>query len=230
MLIFGMSFVLLIWYYFCMLRKYSQKEIDNLKKLRLDGYSVDELVSKFLIPKSTVWHHVGNIKISDEKKNILKSRQGGSTKRKELNIEKAKEIAKTMIDASSTRESAVIISMLYWAEGNKKVCEFINSDGKMVELYLFIIRKVIKIEENRIKPTMRIFTGMDEEECLNYWSKITAISKNKFTIRLNDGGTKCGTKYGMCRITIRKGHATLKLLLSLKDCIHDEILKLKMPL
>lgn len=211
-----------------MSRKYSKEIIDSLKKLRKEGYSIDELVIKFSIPKSTIWHHVGAIQISEKFKKILKSRQGGSAKRKALNFEKAREKAIEVLNLSNPkRELAIIIAMLYWAEGSKKVCEFINSDGRMIEVYLFVIRNILGIEEKYIKPTMRIFSGMDKKECLDYWSKITFIPKENFIIRLNDGGTKCKTRYGMCRITIRKGHASLKLLLSLRDCIYEEIIKLK---
>lgn len=211
-----------------MSRKHSEEIINSLKKLRKEGHSIDELVTKFSIPKSTIWHHVGHIKISEEFKRILQSRQGGSTKRKALNFKKAREKAIEILNLPNPkRELAIVIAMLYWAEGSKKVCEFINSDGKMIEVYLFIIRNIFGIEEKYIKPTMRIFSGMDKKECLDYWSKITFIPKKNFIIRLNDGGTKCRTKYGMCRITIRKGHTSLKLLLSLRDCIYEEIIKLK---
>lgn len=211
-----------------MLRKYSLKHINKLKKLRMEGHSIDELVAKFSIPKSTLWHHVGDIEISQDKRMILRSRQGGSAKKKAMDIEKAQSRAREMLSLlSPTRELVIVISMLYWAEGSKKVCEFINSDGKMIELYLFIIRKVLLVEEEHIKPTMRVFTGMDREGCLEYWSRVTNIPKNKFTVRFNDGGTKCRTKYGMCRITIRKGHASLKLLLSLRDLVSEEMLKIK---
>ena len=123
----------------------------------------------------------------------------------------------------SYREYVVAIAMLYWSEGSKKVCEFINSDGKMISVYLTILRKVFNIKEECIKSTMRIFSGMNQKECLNYWSKVTNISKNKFLIRFNDGGTKCKTKYGMCRITIKKGNYVLKLFHSLIEDIYQEI-------
>jgi len=58
--------------------------------------------------------------------------------------------------------------MLYWGEGSKKVCEFINSDGKIIETHLFILRTLLKIPEELIKPTMRIFSGMARAKCLNY--------------------------------------------------------------
>lgn len=71
----------------------------------------------------------------------------------------------------------IAVAMFYWGEGNKKICEFINSDGKMIKLYLTVLRKLFNIPEKNIKPTMRIFSGMNRTKCLNYWSHITKISK-----------------------------------------------------
>jgi hypothetical protein len=72
---------------------------------------------------------------------------------------------------------------------------------------------------------MRIFTGMDWEGCLSYWSKMTSIPKKEFKVRLNDGGTRGKTRYGMCRIGVRKGDCTLKLMHSLIDQVYNELMK-----
>lgn len=205
------------------MRVHSIEKIKKLIELRKQGYSINELVEKFSIPKTTVWHHVHNIKIPEKYSIILRSKWGGSAKRKQNNLEKAKQYAQELLN-SSYKEFLIVISMLYWGEGSKKVCEFINSDGRMIEVYLIILREVLKIPEESIKPTMRIFSGMNEFESLDYWSKITKIKKNKFLIRFNDGGTKCKKKYGMCRITIKKGSNSLKLMHSLIDLIYKEVL------
>lgn len=94
----------------------------------------------------------------------------------------------------------------------------------MIQTYLVVIRNVFNIPEIMIKPTMRIFSGMNKNECLRYWSQITKIPKNRFIVRINDGSTSRGkTQYGMCRITIKKGHFTLKLIHSLIDQIYKEM-------
>lgn len=116
--------------------------------------------------------------------------------------------------------------MLYWAEGTKKVCDFINSDGRMIKLYLGILREVLKISELNIKPTIRFFSNAEKKNCLNYWSKITGIPKHRFAVRMNDGGTRGRTEYGMCRISLTrgKGSETLKLIHSLIDQSYREIM------
>jgi hypothetical protein len=203
---------------------HSASKINRLKQLRKRGYSINELVEKMHVPKTTVWHHVHRIKVSEKYTKILNSKRGGSRIRKQKNIELSKVEAREILE-STNRELAIALSMLYWGEGSKKTCDFINSDGKIIEVYLKIIRGVFKIEGNFIRATMRIFTGMDENDCLNYWSKVTGIRKGEFKVRFNDGGTRGKTKYGMCRISIRKGAKLLKIIHSLIGQIHEEILE-----
>lgn len=206
------------------MKVHSAEKIKKLENLRKTGHSINEIVKELNIPKTTVWHHIQNIPISPEYALILKAKRGGSKKRAQKNLEEAQRIAENML-VSSNREKLIIISMLYWAEGSKKSCDFINSDGAMIKLYLSIIRKILNIPENFVKPTIRIFSGMNKRQCLNYWSNIAEIPKTNFIVRFNDGGTKCKTKYGMCRITIKKGGNVLKLLHSLKEQIVAEIEK-----
>jgi len=203
------------------MRIHSKEKIEKIKELRKNGASINEIVSALSVPKTTVWHHCHEIKILPRYIQLWNSKRGGSTKRKQKSWENARIIAQQLLSGPK-RESAIMLAMLYWSEGNKKVCEFINSDGKMINLYLNLLTELLDINKEIIKPTMRIFSGMDEQECLNYWSHITKISKPKFVIRLNDGGTRGKTKYGMCRITVKKGAKTLKIIQSLIGRICEE--------
>ena len=206
------------------MRVHSKEKLKKLKELRKRGYSINELVGKLSIPKTTVWHHVHAVKVLSKYIPSLNSKRGGSAKRTRENWEKARERAQELI-LGSYREFLIILAMLYWGEGSKKVCEFINSDGKMIKIYLTILRKILNISEKDIKATMRIFSGMKKVECLNYWSHITQIPKKRFIIRFNDGGRKGKTRYGMCRITLKKGSNILKLMHSLKEQIFEETIK-----
>lgn len=190
--------------------------------MRSDGFSIQQIMLKLSLPKTTVWNHIQDIKLSSSQKAILRSNQGGSRKRRIENIKISEEKARLLLK-SKARESAIIISMLYWAEGHKnRVCEFTNTDDKMVSLYLKILRGTLKIEEKRIGITVRIFTGMKKTDSLSYWSFVTGVAPEKIKLRLNDGGVRGKTKYGICRVTVRKGHGTLKLMHSLVGEINSE--------
>jgi len=200
------------------------EKIKELKRLRRKGFSINELVAKLSIPKSTVWHHIHNIKVLPKYIPILEAKRGGSAKRKQKNLEEAKKRAQKLL-RSPNRDLSIVIAMLYWGEGTKKRCQLINSDGRIIKTYLVVLRDVFHISEKFIKPIMRIYSGMNEKECLDYWSRITKIPKHKFIIRFNDGGTRGRTKYGMCRITVKKGSNILKLIQSLINQIFDEVIK-----
>lgn len=205
------------------MRVHTQEKIGELKKLRQKGYSINELVTTLSIPKTTVWYHTHAVKVLTQYKELLAAKRGGSANRKRIYLEKAQSHVQSIL-AGPHRELAIVVAMLYWGEGSKKVCEFINSDGKMLQVYLKMIRVVLEVQEERIKPTLRIFTGMYRKEALKYWSDITDIPAGKFLVRLNDGGTRGKTRYGVCRITVRKGHYTLKIFHALINQIFSGII------
>jgi len=196
------------------MRIHSPEKINELKKLRKRGYSINELVALLTVPKTTVWHHVHNVSILPRYALSLRAKRGGGALRKQKNWQAAQGAAQVLL-RGPYRELAIAIAMLYWGEGSKKTCEFINSDGKMIKIYLHFLRNALKIPKENIKPTMRIFSGMNRKKCLDYWSQISAIPKHRFLVRFNDGGTRGRTRYGMCRITVKKGSHTLKLMHSL---------------
>lgn len=203
------------------MRVHKIEKIEKLKALRQKGYSINELARELGIPKTTVWHHIQKIEVLPEYKKLLKSKRGGSKKLKESRLVEAKKISDKLL-IGKNRELVVIFAMLYWAEGTKKAFQFINSDGRMINLYLYILRNVIGITDNQITPIMRIYTGMDKNLCLEYWSRVTRFSKSKFIIRINDGGASGRAKYGMCRIEVKKSGNLLKLVLSLINQICHE--------
>lgn len=205
------------------MRIHSLQKINRIKELRRHGYSINELVKELSIPKTTVWHHIRGVTILPRYLDILKAKRGGSRKIKENNLQIAAKKAEKLLK-NPDKNLAMVLAMLYWGEGSKKVCEFINSDGKMIQVYLKILRNYLDIPNNHIKITLRYFSGMNRNSCLNYWSKITGVSRSEFIVRLNDGGTRGKTEHGMCRITVRRGHKTLKLLHSLIDKISNQIL------
>jgi len=171
------------------------------------------------MPKTTVWHHIQKIKLSDQALAVLRSKQGGSSLRKDREWQRAKEEVKQLLN-SRQKHLYISAACLYWAEGSKRRCEFINTDGQMIKLYLKVLRDHLKIPESQIQPVLRIFSNHDQKTCLRYWSEVTQIPANKFTIFINDGGTN-GRGYGMCRVIVRKGGYTLKLF----QAIIDELCK-----
>lgn len=200
-------------------------KIRKLREMRKKGYSILYLMKLFSIPKTTVWYHIRRVKLTDAQKAVLRAQQGGGVKQREQRWLQAREQAKVFLSGEN-RELSIILAMLYWAEGHKKFsCSFTNSDGRMIAIYLFILRRVFLIQEDSLLPVIRVFSGMDKNKCLRYWSGVTKIAKERIVIRFNDGGTRGRTPYGICRIVLRKGNQTLKLVHSLIDQVFAETVR-----
>ena len=192
------------------MRVHSLEKIEQIKKLRREGHSIEELVRALSIPKTTIWHHIQGIKLSKKYILKLKANQGGSRLKKERDTIRAQEEAKILLSGANGMIYATL-SALYWAEGSKRRCELVNTDDRMIRLYLKIIREHLKVPESQIQPVLRIFSNHNTKDSLKFWSKTTKIPRKKFKVFLNDGGTSGRTPYGMCRIVILKGGYQLKL-------------------
>lgn len=192
------------------MKRHPKSIIAGIRAFRRRGYSIGELVIKFSVPKTTVWQHIRDVSVPPRYIPLLRAKYGGSKQRAQR-LQIAMDQRATELLRGRYRHLAMAFAMLYWGEGSKKACEFINSDGEMIKVYLLIVRRILGLPEESIRPTLRIFTGMNQTECLNHWSRVTGIAKSKFVVRLNDGGTRGKTRYGMCRITIMRGSTPLKL-------------------
>ena|SRR3989344_1508366 len=198
------------------MRIHSDQTINRLKLFRQRGYSILELMSEFSLPKTTIWHHVHKIKLSP--KTILKLRSAGgrtSNARKQRALEKATKEALVIID-SDLRYQVSLLAMLYWAEGdNKNNFSFVNTNADMIKLVIYILGECLGVKKDQLLITVRYFTGMNRSGCLEHWSRITGVPKNKIRMYYNDGGSRGRTEFGMCRIGVKKSSYLFKLIRAL---------------
>jgi hypothetical protein len=200
--------------------RHSKEKIENIKVLRCNGKSILEICRILKLSKTTVWHHIRDIHLNQTQKKILREKGGQSSVKRRVSAELLAGNEADKLLVGQYREEIIIIAMLYWAEGSKTGrCEFINTDPRMIKVYLSILRNVLKITDNSIFITIRIFDGMDKAGCMKFWSRVTNINKDKFSVRLNDGGNSSRSRYGLCRITILRGHQYLKLMHALVEKI-----------
>lgn len=88
----------------------------------------------------------------------------------------------------SIREEQLKIAaiMLYWAEGAKpwgnKACmlDFVNSNSKMVEVFLKFMREICRVSEERFRVQLYCYANQDIENLKKFWYKITSIPLNQF--------------------------------------------------
>lgn len=194
---------------------HSLDKIEQLKKLRREGHSIEELVKMLLIPKSTVWHHIHSIKLRKKYILKLKANQGGSKLKKERDLIRAKDEARILLD-STHKYLVSLLAMLYWAEGdNKNAFSFVNTNTEMISMFIRILEKCFNINKNQLLITVRYFTGMNRGKCLRHWSKVTKIPKKQINMYYNDGGNRGRSEFGMCRVAVRKSGYLFKIVRSL---------------
>lgn len=93
----------------------------------------------------------------------------------------------------TNRELKIIGAILYSCEGTRLrrdkrrknevyhwVIEFTNSDPRLIQLFTRFLRRIIKIDEHRLKGQLFIYDDLDKEKLEKKWSKITDIRLENF--------------------------------------------------
>ena len=93
----------------------------------------------------------------------------------------------------------------------------------MIKIFIYILNNYFGVKNDQLIITVRYFTGMNRDNCLNFWSKITKVPKNKIRMYYNDGGSKGRTEFGMCRIGVRKSGYLFKLVRSIIENISNNL-------
>lgn len=156
--------------------------------LRKKGHSINEIVDRLKMSKSTISLWIRNVELSPAaQKLLMKKIQMGqmrgaqsrrdSTKRKmnEYRILAAKEISTVQITKSLNK---IICSLLYWCEGaksNLKGVNFTNSDPKLIKKFICLLRNTYKIDEKKFRISMHLHEYHSVKKQSLFWSKITNI-------------------------------------------------------
>ena len=207
-------------------QKYTDLQLVALKQDRLNGYTVPKLMAKYSIPKTSIWHHIKDLRLSQQAKQVINSSRGGSAARAQVRWTSAQERAEELLrDFDEKNIWAVLLTALYWAEGTKSSFVFTNTDDSMIKIFLKLVRNYLKILDKDMDVLIRICRPMKPEQCRRHWSEITGISLSDIRINYHDKHNKSTTTYGMCRITFRVGGNHLKLM----HCLIRELTAKMLP-
>jgi hypothetical protein len=197
--------------------------IESLKKDRQKGFSIHELMDKYNLPKTTIWHHVHTVELSTEQKARLLSRQGGSHVRYVARTKKAKQYALKLL-CSKNRELVLLVAMLYWAEGHKKAFVFTNTDEKMLLLYLRFLFEIIDVAKEDVLVLVRTSDPIIPIKAQAHWAETLALPQRSIKINHDNKQNRTKTQYGICRITVAKSSFYLKVMTSLVEIAQEEAL------
>lgn len=130
--------------------------------------------------------------------------------------------AKQLISLLSSKEKAVFLSALYWAEGNKRDFGFTNTDPEMIRVFVTGLEEIFQIPRDRLRASIRTYEDLDKEKCLRYWSKVVGIPPEQFVnVNVLKGKKNGKLAYGMCRIRIIKGTDMLKYITAIRNRVAD---------
>jgi predicted DNA-binding protein YlxM (UPF0122 family) len=155
----------------------NKDKIKQVKKLYYkDKLSVQDVARELGVSIDAIFYCMRRNKLERRKKeesnSIRYERSKPSFKLKKINNEKL-------------RTLKTIGVMLYWGEGYKSgkgaMVDFANSDKDMIILFLEFLRNICGVDEKRLRVYSYFYANQNVNENINYWSKITEISKSQFT-------------------------------------------------
>ncbi len=72
---------------------------------------------------------------------------------------------------------------LFWGEGNKVNKNSVrlgNTDIDLIRCFLFFLKQVYKIDENKLRFGLQLFSDISPERALMYWSGSLGVSRKQF--------------------------------------------------
>jgi hypothetical protein len=169
------------------------KEKLTARKLRAEGYSINEISRKVGAAKSSVSGWVKNIKLTNQQKKqlsekgirkaIIEQRRATRLKNESAKRQLIIDAAKKQINKLSKKELWLIGSILYWAEGGKTkrgLVRFSNSDAEMIKFMMAFFRSICKVPEGKFRGYIHIHPHLDHQKAERYWSTVTGIPQKRF--------------------------------------------------
>lgn len=163
------------------------------RKLRARGYSLNEIRVAIGAAKSSVSGWIRGVVLNQRARRRL------STKIKLGQIiaaEKKRARTKQVLDSLSQQaikdlrasrlshiRQKFTCALIYWCEGAKDIfspVRFTNSDPKLINLFLSLLRTAFQVEEGKFRVCLHLHEYHQEAQQIDFWSKLTKIAKEQF--------------------------------------------------
>lgn len=163
------------------------------RKLRKQGWSMNEIYRKLGVSKGTVSVWLRDIKLTKAQKQKLSqkgikkevierrrlTRLSNENARRQIIIDNAER----NIHQLSKKDLFLIGVTLYWAEGSKTkrgVVQFSNSDPNAVQLMMRFFKDICGISNKKFRGHIHIHPHLDTKRAEHYWSSISGIPPAQF--------------------------------------------------
>lgn len=107
--------------------------------------------------------------------------------------------------------------MLYWGEGDKRTkqtTKLTNTEPEMIRLFVHFLKNVCAVPSERIRASLVIYPDLNSNRCIEYWSKQSAIPRNKFIKSSVISGRHRTRKLsnGICLVYVSSTYFKVKIL------------------
>lgn len=182
-------------------------------KMRQQGMSYKKIGSELSIPISTLSDWFRDLEWSQDLKRELTQHSGEAASKAQ---KKRWEEWRDVFRKEAHKEFPTLIKnplftaglMLYWGEGDSRLkngmVRLVNTDSRMISLFCSFLRKVIKVEEQKVKAYLVLYSDLSDQECKKYWSNSSKIPIERFgkTQFIQGRHPTRRTTYGMCTVCI----------------------------
>ena len=180
-----------------------KREVERQRaiQLRLEGKSYNEIRKTLgVLSKGTISYWLKGLVLSPAAKKKLKLNTQRAHERgfflfnseRTARIEKENTEAvfrgRSSIGKLTTRELSLITAALYWGEGTKKASKanqllaFVNSDPKMIAVFLKFVREALHVPEEKIRAGIHLYDSTTDVQGKKFWSRITKLPQDRFWI------------------------------------------------
>lgn len=172
-----------------------RKDKKQAIKLRRQNKSYNEISRELDIPKSTLAEWFKHDRLSASTKLLLTEKQrlaskeriklliATNAKRWEAWRETTHQEAKKEFEMLHKNPLFIAGLMLYWGEGDNKIknpLRLTNTTPAIISLYTKFLNQTLKISIKDLRVALILYKDLNEEQCKNFWSKITSIPLSQF--------------------------------------------------
>ena len=218
------------------------KEKNKAIELRKQGFSYSDILREVPVSKSSLSGWFKFLELSPEEERQLKLRAVkniGSGRERATLSNRLRRVGRENVAISEAKElfekhknetNFILGIGLYWAEGSKRTSsfQFMNSDPQMIKFMLYWVEKNLKVSKDSIFLRIHTHEDFKSEKYEDFWQEITKIDTKQFrktVYKPNQHGIfKKNPKYKGCvRIEVGGGMKTLRIMLSLKECLENNL-------